>query len=45
MFHNIFLTVNQYYFPVFFNGQCYFKKYVFRHITEYINIFMITYYF
>ena len=44
-FHSIVLAVSQYYFPIFFNGQCYFKKAIFRHITEHVNIFMITHYF
>lgn len=29
----------------FFNGHCYFKKDIFRHTTEHINIFVITHYF
>ena len=45
MFRSIFLTVNQYNFPIFFNAQCYFQKDIFRHITEHVNVFIITYYF
>lgn len=40
LFLYIFLTVNQYYFPIFLMvGECYFKKDIFRHTTEHINIF------
>lgn len=45
MFRSIFLTVNQYNFPIFFNAQCYFQKDIFKHITEHVNVFMITHYF
>lgn len=43
MFHS-FLTVNQHSFPIcfFLCAVQYFKKDIFRHIAEHINICMIT---